>query len=152
MQGTCARLTIQTAPYISMRPAWISFHNKCNSFICQCVKFWIGYVLICSQTKFSTIISHLRWRNPLWILSLRCSEKLWDSSGLYSWFGTDFLLKGNSRQPPVTRSSEPWHNITQFFTHWQKLFRDMKLTVWTINTGRVIDDARQADMFSLWRN
>ena len=54
-----------------------------------------------------------------------CPTKMW----LYSWFGTDFLLKGNLRKPPFARSSEPWHNIKQFFTHWQKFFRDMKLTV-----------------------
>ena len=40
---------------------------------------------------------------------------------LYSWFGTDFLLIGNLRKPPFARSSEPWHNIKQFFTHWQKI-------------------------------
>ena len=51
--------------------------------------------------------------------------KMW----LYSWFGTDFLLIGNLRKPPFARSSEPWRTITQFFTHWQKFFRDMKLTV-----------------------
>ena len=53
-----------------------------------------------------------------------CPTKMW----LYSWFGTDFLLKENLRKPPFARSSEPWHNITQYFTHWQKFFRDMKLT------------------------
>ena len=42
-----------------------------------------------------------------------CPTKMW----LYSWFGTDFLLKGNSRQPPFARNSEPWRSITQFFTH-----------------------------------
>ena len=41
-----------------------------------------------------------------------CPTKMW----LYSWFGTDFLPKGNSRQPPFARSSEPWHSITQYFT------------------------------------
>ncbi|MBQ1265817.1 MAG: hypothetical protein IIY06_03495 [Proteobacteria bacterium] len=41
-----------------------------------------------------------------------CPTKMW----LYSWFGTDFLLKGNSQQPPFARSPEPWHSITQYFT------------------------------------
>ncbi|MBQ9241952.1 MAG: hypothetical protein IJ165_01775 [Proteobacteria bacterium] len=42
-----------------------------------------------------------------------CPTKMWR----YSWFGTDFLLKGNSAKPPFARSSEPWRSITQFFTH-----------------------------------
>ncbi len=35
----------------------------------------------------------------------------------YCWFGTDSFLKGNLRKPPFARSSEPWRNITQFFSH-----------------------------------
>lgn len=46
----------------------------------------------------------------------------------YCWSGTDSMLKGNLRKPPFARSSKPWLTITQFFTHWQKFFRDMKLT------------------------
>ncbi|MBQ9243840.1 MAG: DUF4372 domain-containing protein [Proteobacteria bacterium] len=37
--------------------------------------------------------------------------KMW----LYSWFGADFLLKGNSRQPPFARSPEPWHMYNTVF-------------------------------------
>ena len=69
---------------------------------------------------------------------------------LYSWFGTDFLLKGNLRKPPFARSSEPWHSITQFFTHWQKFFRDMKLIVLTENTVRETSDASRAATSSLY--
>ena len=48
-----------------------------------------------------------------WLYVHCCPTKMWR----YSWFGTDFLLKGNSAKPPFARSSEPWRSITQFFTH-----------------------------------
>ena len=74
-----------------------------------------------------------------------CPTKMW----LYSWFGTDFLLIGNLRKPPFARSSEPWRTITQFFTHWQKFFRDMKLIVLTENTVRETSDASRKELAQL---
>ena len=115
------RVTFQTSLFI----IFIQFNKLAyllNAYVTQTLPNIVAYScearIAAATIIIRIILNYYKARAyheviSFYILKHCCPTKNW----LYSWFGTDFLLIGNSPKQHFTRSSEPWRTITQFFTH-----------------------------------